>query len=558
VSRGRTLARARGGGRLIAAVALILVAVVLVIVRLSSRSGSRVGPVATLYGAAGSFGQLETPARVAGGARTTVTLAIPGWGFAPGEAAYFTAVASDGTVFVANEPQTDDQTRPTAQEMAISAFTPASGRFETIVIPTSTGATRTTGPWPNASDLVGGADIADLGLTSADGSQRLAFLSAMPYEGWSIAADGVYPTLGYLSEGKGGWSYDAAASESALTISRSATPTSGEPCAPEVSADGLPFADCRLPAEMDTLAGSRDLVVTQYVGSTPQDISGGLMVLNRTGAVAATYAYPPIVLGTGEVVDVHPREVDADPVTSGGVERFVVIFDTSTGSGSTAATGPFVIQEFGYEPGSDRIVPLSAPVLSGDRAPDGRPLGVETAAYDSAGNLWAAQSENGTLTGGPLAVYRRRANDATLARPGCTVPASWTGEGWGATCRPDAQVRRTATLGVVRSLDEDPRTHAMVAATLGGDVLAVRTSRTGAPTGSQTLLALPLGALRNRATDEIGFRKGTIDPHTDTLYLPVQQLQSATDCPTYPCAPQPLDQWLYAVRLPQLLAGSGH
>jgi hypothetical protein len=50
-----------------------------------------------VYGGAGSFS--TTPTHVD-------AVAVPGWAFGPGQAAYFPAVAADGTIFVANLPQT--------------------------------------------------------------------------------------------------------------------------------------------------------------------------------------------------------------------------------------------------------------------------------------------------------------------------------------------------------------------------------------------------------------------------------------------------------------------
>jgi hypothetical protein len=507
-------------------------------------------PTVSLYGASGSFGSTLTGASQTPTGESFSTSPVPGWSFLPGEAAYFTTVGPDGTVFMANEPQTDNQTQPTATQAAISTFNPASDQFRNVVIPTSAGVTRVAGPWPSTSLSVGGADISDVVPTQVNGSDRIAFLSAEPYAGWNLAQDGVYPTLGYLSQGAGGWSYDASDSVSALSIARSATPQTGQTCTQETSADSQPFADCRMPTEMSVLASSHDLIVTQYASDIPGVTSGSLMVLDPQGHVLSTYAYPSITLPDGQVVDVHPREVDADPDSPAGDEHFVVVFDATTSSGSGATQlGPFAMQEFSFDPATAAIIPLSAPILSGDSTPDGDPLGFETAEYDSSGDLWAAQSDNGTLTGGPIAIYRRQPDGSTLARPGCEVTAGWGGSGWGTTCAPDTEIAQSASLGIVRSLNLDPGTGAMLIATTSGYLLPVKTAD-----GDQMLTPLPaidlgLNELADRTTTALDLRKGSIDSTTHTLYLPVQQLQTAVECSNYPCAPQALDQWLYGINL---------
>ncbi|MBV9194496.1 MAG: hypothetical protein JO168_10165 [Solirubrobacterales bacterium] len=511
-------------------------------------------PAVTLYGAAGSFGGLAHETRLARGGGFSVH-AVAGWRFLPGQAAYFTAVGPPGTVFIANEPQSDNQALPTARQMAISVFTRSPERFRNIVIATSTGVREVSRPWPSQSREVGGADVSDLAAISANGSARVAFISALPYAGWDLSRNGVYPTLGYLSEGARGWFYDSSRSVTALAIAGSAGTRTGQPCPPETSAGGRPFADCRLPTELAALPRSRDLVITQYapVGGTPSARSGGLMVLDPRGRVRATYAYPTVTLPGGETVDVHPREVDADPVSLPGHERFVVIFDSTTSAGLGTRLGPFAMQEFGFDAATGVITPLSAPVLSGQRAPDGNRLGFETAIYDRAGNLWAAQSENGTITGGPLVVYRRAPDGSTLARGGCAVEPTWSGSGWGTPCAPSSVISGAAGLGIVRSLNQDPATRAMLVATSSGYLLPVMTGDHGRRLAPLAPIDLGLNRLANRRSVALDIRKGSIDTAAGTLYLPVQQLETSRQCRSYPCAPQSLDQWLYAVDLKQVV-----
>ncbi|MBO0730876.1 MAG: hypothetical protein J2P57_16595 [Acidimicrobiaceae bacterium] len=554
-------ARARTSARLAVAAAVIVGTGALVLV-LVAREG-RKPPLSAhertvrIYGADGSFGRAARLSHVASGQSFGV-VGVPGWGFAPGEAAYFTAVGPDGTVFMANEPQDDNQVFPTAREMVVSEFSPASGRFANLVIPTSTGQTDVAGPWPSSTLRVGGADIADLQPIDVDGTERIGFLSAQPYEGWNISQNGVYPTLGYLTDGPRGWSYDAAEGVSALSIARSATAQTGQPCNQERSADGQPFADCRLPTEMDQLPHSHDLVITQYASNVPGGISGQITVLDTAGRLLASYAYPTITLPDGQTVDVHPREIDADPASPANDEHFVVIFDSSTGSQS----GPFAMQEFTYDAATATITPLSAPVLTGDTAPDGTALGFETAQYDRHGDLWAAQSQTGTLTGGPIAIYRPTPAGATLARAGCTVAPTWNGTPWASRCPPDTHITQTTTLGIVRSINQDPTTGAMLIATMSGDLLPIQTANNETTLTPEPPIDLALNALTDRTnaltdrtTTLTGIRKGAIDPTTHTLYLPIQQIERAGACGARACAPRRLDQWLVAVNLDQVVGG---
>ena len=60
-----------------------------------------------------------------------------------------------------------------------------------------------------------------------------------------------------------------------------------------------------------------------------------------------------------------PREVDADPVTTNGMERFAVVFDVFTaGPNNSLVQAPFTMQLFQFDSASGAITPLSAPFLS--------------------------------------------------------------------------------------------------------------------------------------------------------------------------------------------------
>jgi hypothetical protein len=66
------------------------------------------------------FGELHGSSNIA-------TLDVPGWGFGSGQAAFMSAVASDGTVFIATTPFTDDQSKLTGTNMELGVFEPGCG-----------------------------------------------------------------------------------------------------------------------------------------------------------------------------------------------------------------------------------------------------------------------------------------------------------------------------------------------------------------------------------------------------------------------------------------------
>ncbi|MBO9531612.1 MAG: hypothetical protein J7513_01405 [Solirubrobacteraceae bacterium] len=535
------------------------------------------GAIVRVYGAAGTFGGLDHRAATPTGEALT-TAPVPGWGFLPGQSAYFPAIAPDGTIVIANEPQTDNQLRPTARQMALTTFDPATLRFANTVVPTSTGLTELGGPWPAASSIVGGGDVSDVGVIRAGSSTRVVFTSAMPFWGWA-SGGGEYPTLGVLAQNSdGGWSVDRRRSRTASDLAVSAgraerarirmasrksrkarraahaaAAATGDACVTRSYPGMDTYGDCRMPAEFAQLPASQGLVVTQYAFDDPDRPSGRLSVLDPVrGNVLASYAYPSITAPDGGQLAVHPREVVADPYGRSGAERFVVIFDAERGVGDAGAPSVAgAMQEFAYDAKSGTLTPLSAPILTGDRAADGTPLGFETATYDARGDLWAGQSQVGTLQAGALAVYRRTSRGTVLAgRSGCSVSSAWRGQAWGRTCAPDVRIGEAAGLGIARSLDPLPG-GTVVLSTMSGRVLAVRRTADGGLAAGRSV-DLGLDLLADRSTVRIGPRKAAYDRARHLLWIPIQQLATDRTCASWPCPPQVLDQWLVAVDVTRL------
>ena len=119
-------------------------------------------------------------------------------------------------------------------------------------------------------------------------------------------------------------------------------------------------------------------------------------------------------------------------------------------------------------------------------------------------------------------------------------------DGWGTACPPDFASTVIADHSLVRSLTEDVARGRVVAVTIDGAVATV--------TGDAARIAtsLPLGDLVDRSTVPIGPRKGVVDPHRDTLWVPIQQTLPAGTCTLGSCVPRPLDQWLARIDLTQI------
>lgn len=487
------------------------------------------GSPVTVFGRSGSFGALADAA----GEPAVTVVPVDSWDVLPGQALYFSAVDARGRVVLANEPQTDNQTRPTATTMAISVFDPSTLEYSNVLLPTSAGQTSAVALDGSGT---GGADVGDIELIGGPGDQRLAVVSSSPYNGWDPIRSGVFPTFALLDDVSGVWKPSAQQFTGAQL--RSSSRFGQTVCGRELPTARLRVADCGGFAEIDALPASGDLVATRYLGNPlGGQPNGGVAVLGPSGVVLASLDYPDVVVG-GSRLRVHPREVDVDPTSRAGDERFLVIFDVEAGDGTPP---PFVAQEFGYDAAASLIRPVSAPFTTGATL-DGTPVGVETASYDHDGNLWIAEARSNTLAGGRLVRYGR--DDGRLRLSGtCGVGPDGITARWGTACEPDAATDVTTHHGLVRSLTEDRLRRRMIAVTTDGTVAVV------SPGASRAVLRLPLDRLVDRDRYWIGPRKGSIDEQGSALWVPIQQLQSPDVCPSGSCPPAPLDQWLVRLDL---------
>jgi hypothetical protein len=502
------------------------------------------GATEVVYGSAGSFGSLSSTSELPGG-QTVSTDAVPGWGFLPGQAVMQAVLGPDGSVVMGSETQTSDQSQATANTMAVSVFNPSANTFQNVVIPTSAGKTSEVEPgYPT-----GGADIA--ALTSVPGhAHQVAFLSSWPYRGWDANTQGQYPTFGYVGPSAGG-SYQEVSGSAKIAYD---IDPSGTTCNVQIPTTTPPVSDCPGTVTMDALPSSGDLVVGQYYDNTSaQKYSGGLMVLSPDGQLRSAYNYPNV---SGSSVYALPREVDADPVTRNGIERFAVVFDVFTsGADGSLVQAPFTMQMFQFNQNTETITPLSAPFLPGQTV-GGQLAHFETAHFDEDGNLWADESLTNSAPGGNIVEYTASSINGRLSSGSCAVGAS-VASNWGQSCTPDLTLPTSPWFGDVRSITQDTGTGALYFASESGIIMPVApTNGARSVWSSGTPFDYGINSLVDRNSVVVWPRQGTIDPTTGYLWLPVEQLESTAACNlgTWAChsAPTQINQWLMRINVRQL------
>ncbi len=474
-------------------------------------------PTETVYGASGSFGGLADMSVLPGG-QSVSTDAVTGWGFLPGQAVVGAVLGPDGSIVMGGETQTGNQSQATANTMALSVFNPSAGSFQNVIVPTSTGRLAVDEP----SEPTGGADISALTAVPGKGG-AVAFLSAWPYRGWDATTLGQYPTFGYVT-GSGSGTYHVVPG-SGLTAS--AVDSSSTAC-PQQSANP-PINDCRGPSALAVLPSSGDLVVTQYYNNVnASEDSGALMVVSPDGRLVSSYPYPNVSVN-GSPLYVYPREVDVDPSSTAGHERFAVIFDAFSDNGQVQSSFP--LQLFQFDAATGVISPESAPILPGQKV-GANDAYFETAHFDQHGNLWAAESLTNAISGGNIIEYTAATvTDALQSAGSCGARNGWAASQWGQTCSPDRTFSSSAGLGDVRSVTEDTATGDLYFATISGDLIPIRSrGQSGSLWAAGAPVDIGINSLVDRNQLSILPRQGVLDPTTGYLWLPVEQLESLAAC----------------------------
>ncbi|ETA03129.1 hypothetical protein CcI6DRAFT_01448 [Frankia sp. CcI6] len=495
------------------------------------------GNLLTIYGAPGTFGNLDD--------RSAIEIAgVPGWGFGPGQAAFLSAVAADGTVFLATTPFTDDQAKLTGTGMEIEIFEPAAERFTRLVIPSTKGRTSLPRADPNYHG-VGGGDISDvIVVPGPDGTERVVFVSLMPFFGWNTSIDGELPSIGQLRRDSPGgrWAYDRTASRTAAQLAGTAPPHVAALAFPVLAP--LEPRSPRGPSSIARLPRSGHLVIAQYLGTGVGGTdNGALLVVDLAGRVRAHWQYPQ-VRPLGLELVVNPREVVADPTSEPDDERFVLISDVR---GLDFRAQPFPVQEFSYSASRGTISPKSTAVRA---VQDGSRM--ESAVFGADGTLYVARTKADGLRAETLAVYPKIDGERGLVTR-APATGNWPVDTWGIANRPDYLVAGTDRGGLVRSITLDPATGAVLLAGLDGLVQVVRPAGRGTRMTFRTDRPIDVGLsrLRGPATRYVGVRRGAVDARRRSLWLPVNQL--LLDGLPWPYPPFKLDQWLLRVNLDVLL-----
>ncbi|HKT02846.1 MAG TPA: hypothetical protein VJT31_25220 [Rugosimonospora sp.] len=546
------------------------------------------GAEVTLIGAAGTFGGLQGTGVTPTG-QTFGVHAVRGWGFEPGQAAWFTIANADGSLLISNQPQKDNPVDPSARSMAVSAYYPATDTFANVKISSATSAGDL-----GVTALNKGADIEDLQvLPNGD----VAFDSASPWNGWDASQYGTFPTYGTLHQNGGVWSQVASVPPKRTGLGIQATnPVLGPQACPTASGNGIPYSSCHGPSEMALLPTSQDVVVGQYFATNQHGFigtSGQLMVLKPDGTLLASYVYPDVpdisldplfqprgygcAPGDANLL-VSPREVESDPTSAPDDDRFAVVFDTwhcpdpLTGKRQSA---PFMIQEFSYKASTRTITPVSKAVYPGKRqnlegAND--VMSTEHARYDAQGNLWlATMFTNNPLAGAGVYVYPKTPlGRAVTANPACawdqTAPVATQ---WFVQCSPLTALADAASYGTPTDIVEDPKTHAMLLVTNGNNtVYVVAVQPSGAGTGmsfaAKPALDLGIGVLQKAKAPapapvgtayQVVAQKGAVDYQPGVrhfLYLPIQGVLLLESEPI-PANPVTIPQYLMRIDLDQLM-----
>jgi hypothetical protein len=499
-----------------------------------------------VYGSAGSFGNLATASALPDG-QSVATEAVSGWGLLPGQSVMGAVLGPDGSIVMGDETQTGNQAQATANTMALSVFNPSTTSFQNIVIPTSTGVTSVTQPeYPT-----GGADISAIASIPSQGN-RVAFMSAWPYRGWNATTLGQYPSFGYVApSGSGSYTYVSGSGRTASSVDPSGTacPAVPTPYTPEV-------AQCRGPSALEPLPDSGDMVAAQYYDDVAagQD-SGALMVLNPQGQMVASYQYPN-VSQNGSPVYAYPREITVDPTSTANHERFAVVFDIFRPNASgTLVQSTFTMQTFEFDAATETIQPQSEPFLPAQSV-GGNMAYFENAEFDQHGNLWAAESVVGSISGGNIVEYSANSVENRLASGSCSAQASWASTQWGAGCSPDVTITAAAGKGDVYSVNDDTVTGAMYFTTLSGILIPV--TQVNGSWQAGTMVDIGINSLVNRSFQGILPRQGALDSASGTLWIPIEQWESvaACDLPTGQnsclASPSVLDQWLIRIDLNDL------
>jgi hypothetical protein len=518
-------------------------------------------PSATVvvHGRPGTFGALG---EVGPSGQSLAGRPVPGWGLPPGRQVSRTAISADGTVLMATVDYTASSAyagSPTSDEVVIGAYDPRTNAYGNVRVLTTTGRIRPV----DREGRPAAPPVAD--LEPVAGGTAVAFTAWPGQPPQRPAGDGEWPVFGLLSKVDGRWQVARGAgwaNQWSAAELRTLSPELGAQACPEQPGAGQ--VECRGLNEMASLPRSHDIIVAQYLGG-PGRRNGALVALRVTGPdgagrfavkVMGHYLYPhvkdPGTADPGDLLDVAPWTVQADPTGIPGDERFVASLNIRN---RDQAGSPGLLQEFSYDARTGTIRPVSAPFIAGDRVRSSSTFYSYTAAlYDRQGNLWAARSSG--FHGGSLAVYAAAGGRRKLGAAPCPYqPArpmdSYVTTGarqtvWGQPCRPDYDILQAEALPATLGLVADPTSHDVVSLAFGGVLLPIRPAGAGSEMTFQVGNVVDVGRKLLPTTEGslADHRLGAIDGAHRLWFSAMQARPGAVGVP--------LDQWLYSVDLGDL------
>lgn len=326
-------------------------------------------------------------------------------GYPVGTGIWFLDRLRDGRLLIGSMTPTNSPEAQVVNTMVVGIYTPPSpgvpARFERvdvgrIVRPVGTDSWSAWSTIPVPATPIGGGDVSDVCVVqqaTADGgtAERVLALSAVPRKFLGEAATvGQYPGVVVIdpSAAKGTGPVDGridlVESETTSELAADAPPGAFPP--------SLSWSPVSQLTECDTSAANV-VVASQYAtpvtdgnptaGVPPSNGNGAVMVLDPNGEqpdpltgdgrltvpAALPLGQVTFVLDDGTAdpptVTMHPRDVKVCPCSIAKT-RFAIVYDgtyVDKATGATRAVHP--LQLFGHDPASGRIVPLSAPFVSG-------------------------------------------------------------------------------------------------------------------------------------------------------------------------------------------------
>lgn len=408
-----------------------------------------------IYGEAGKFGNAAT--------RTVTTTANPlstvpvtyNIGLGAGTAAQL--LTSDGFVWYGSGPSSNNQLAPTADHGEIGYWDPDTLTTRQLLIPTSTGALTAVGP--DYNDLRGGCDAFVLAKVTLSAVETVAWISTATYFGWDIAADGMYPMIGFCQEVSGNWAIVRSYTADQVYNSNPAGDVAGifvENTAPNGTGT---YRSTQGSVSMDFTPASKMAVIVNYFHLTGKR-SGSITVIDAaTGALKKTYQIPDYTDAFGNLVSALPRFVICDPSSSAGDERFVVIYDNFTTGTAPNRSPNSVMQEFSFNNATNVIAPMSVPITTDLNGPASWSTGnlanlsplISMAAFDTSGNLFATVRATGGTGLLPLvdrgtAVYKKAAGERSYMSTAsvATYPSYATDGHYAMRVKPDLYTPATS------------------------------------------------------------------------------------------------------------------